>query len=121
MEKGQLLQFEALVSHKKAALALACLHEQGRPMRWTDVRDGITLRTGTGTGEKAVTRALQALVRMGLVEKVGEDGNRLYSLTASGALQARLAAEMFNRLDQAVNESVDEPQDDQPDIGRPAG
>lgn len=119
MDKGQVLQFETLVSHKKAALALACLHEQG-PMRWTDVRDGITLRTGTGTGERALNRALKWLVDVGLIEKIGEDGNRLYSLTAQGASQARLAADMFNRLDQAANQPEDETPDDLPDADQPA-
>lgn len=109
MEKAQQSQIKALIRPKKTALVLACLHEQG-PMRWTDICDGITARTGSGAGERAVTRALNALVEMGLVEKVG---NRLYALTPQGTGQARWAADMFNRLNQA-DESYDQPDADRP-------
>jgi DNA-binding PadR family transcriptional regulator len=69
-------------------------------MRWTDVRDAITLRTGAAVGDKPVTRALQALQRMGLVERIDrDDGNHLYALTPQGASQARWATDIFDRLD----------------------
>ena len=98
MEEAQLAQFEKLFSRRRAALALACLADG--PMRWTDVRDAITLRAGAGIGDKPVTRALQALQRMGLVERVDhEDGNHLYALTLQGASQARWATDIFDRLD----------------------
>lgn len=100
MEKAQMGEFEALFGHKRAALALLCLHEHG-PKRWTDIRDAMSQRSGAVVGDKAATRALQALQRLGLVVIVnGDDGSSLYALTPLGTDRSRQVEELFARLDE---------------------
>jgi DNA-binding PadR family transcriptional regulator len=106
MERAQAKEFEALFDHKRAALALVCLHANGGPMRWTDVRDAMSARTGTAVGDKAASRALQALQQLGLASLVdGHDGgrrrsrkNRMYALTPQGVERARWVEKIFVRL-----------------------
>jgi DNA-binding PadR family transcriptional regulator len=99
MAEAHISEFEALIGRKRAALALVCLHADG-PMRWTDIRDGMSSRGGAGVGDKAVTRALRALQRLGLAEAInGVDGNHLYALTPRGTEWARWVEEVFDRLD----------------------
>lgn len=121
MKKAQ-ATFEALFGYKRAALALACLADG--PLRWTDVRDAIIERTGAGIGDKDATRALHALQKMGLVDKVdSDDGNHLWALTPQGANQAQWAADILDRLDhheQPGTESPRDGSDEQPTAAEPA-
>lgn len=103
--------FEALFTPKRAALALACLADA--PMRWTDVRDAMIERTGAGIGDKDVTRALHALQRMELADKIdSDDGNPLWALTPAGADQARRAADILDRLDHHEQPGTESPVND---------
>jgi DNA-binding PadR family transcriptional regulator len=95
---AELEGLEALFGVRRAALALLCLATDG-PMRWTDVGRTLTQLTGEPITEKATTRALHALQRLGLVTVVeGEDGNHLYALTALGTHRARQARDMLDSL-----------------------
>lgn len=91
-------EYEALFGVRRAALALVCLGAEG-PMRWTDVRHALSRLTGEQITDKAATRALHALQRLGLVEVVdGADGNHLYALTPRGTDRSHQVGDLFTRL-----------------------
>lgn len=99
MDKAQADELDALFDSKWGPLALACLHDGG-PMRWTQVRHAISERTGTSVSERATTRALHALQRLGLARTVDGNNNRnhLYALTPQGIERARWVQQIFARL-----------------------
>lgn len=97
MDANHETSVEELFKRKHALLVLDCLYTEG-PMRWTDVRQAISSRTGTLAGDQTVTRPLEVLQRLGLAAKNGKRGNRLYMLTPFGTDMARQLQDLYTEL-----------------------
>jgi DNA-binding MarR family transcriptional regulator len=111
MDMSQVTEWEALFGHKHAVPALLCLHAaDSQAQRWTDVTNAMSQRLGTWIDSQTVTRALNALIKLGLVEKVnsadGNHRNRRYILTRQGQEVAQQIIDMFSRLDQQRGETA---------------